>query len=116
VNQRYIIKGVRAENVAIGDHARAGDEVHPDPRQASIQVEALQQIRQLIELIVIHTGAIENPREVQANARSVEIALKKKKPNRTRITYLIGKITPAVAGVTALANAIDAVQALVNHL
>jgi hypothetical protein len=116
MSQHYNVGDIRADNIAIGNRAKAEYKACPDPKQASIQVEALQQIRQLIELLAAHADEIDNPREVQANAESVEIALRKKKLNRTRIENLIGRITPAVAGVTALANAIDAVHTAVSHL
>jgi len=41
---------------------------------------------------------------------------KRKNPSRSRIVNLIGNIGPAVAGVTALAKAIDAIHATVSHL
>ena len=112
MGQKYDIGKVRAKNVAIGSHAKAEYETYADPKRA----EALHQIRQLIELLALHSEEIDSPHTVQADAESVEGALKKKKLNHSRIEKLIGKITPAVAGVTALANAINAVHAAVSHL
>jgi hypothetical protein len=116
MSDRYNFEDIHADNVAIGNRARAEYKVYPDLKQASIQAEALQQIRQLIELLAVHADEIDNPGEVRANAKSVKIALRKKKLNRTRIESLISQIRPAVAGVTALADAIDAIHTAVSHL
>ena len=116
MSDRYDVGDIYADNVAVGNRARAEYKAYPDPKQASIQAEALQQIRQLIELLAVHADEIGNPGEVQANAESVKSALRKKKLNRARIESLISKIRPAVAGVTVLADAIDAVHTAVSHL
>ena len=116
MSQKYDIGKVRAENLAIGDHARAEYVTHADPKRAAIQAEALDQIRQLRVLLAVHSEEIDSSHSVQADAKSIEVALKKKKVNRSRIESLIGNITPAVAGVTALAKAMDAVHTAVSHL
>ena len=112
VNQRYDVGKVKAKNVAIGNHAKAGDRTYSDAEKE----EAIYQIRQLIELLSVHTSEIDNPGEVQAYAESVETALQKRKLNRARIKDLVHKIASAIAGVTALANAVDAVQTAVSRL
>ena len=116
MSDHYNVGDIYAENVAVGNRARAEYKAYPDPKQTSIQAEALQQIRQLIELLAVHANEIDNPDEVQANAKSVKSALRKKKLNRARIEGLISQIRPAVASVTALADAIDAVHTAVSHL
>jgi hypothetical protein len=116
MSDRYNVENINADNVAVGNRARAEYKAHPDPEQALILTEALQQIRQLIELLAVHADEIDNPGEVRANAKSVKTALRKKKLNRALIESLISQIRPAVAGVTALAEAIDAVHAAVGHL
>jgi hypothetical protein len=109
MSQNYKIGKIQAGAVAIGPKSRA-------KHITAMQTEALHQIRQLIELLSVHADEIDSPGEVQADAESVEAALRKKKLNRVRIENLIAKIAPAVAGVTALANAVDAVQTAVTHL
>jgi hypothetical protein len=116
MSDHYNVRDIYADNVAVGNRARAEYKTYPDPKQALVQAEALQQIRQLIELLVVHADEIDDPGEVQANAKSVKNALRKKKLNRARIESLISQIRPAVAGVTALADAIDAVHTAVSHL
>jgi hypothetical protein len=116
MGQDYHVRKIRSDNVAIGTHAKAKYITHLNVEQISMQADALNQIRQFIELLSLHADAIDSPHEVQANAESMEAAVGKKKLNRTRIENLIAKITTAVAGVTALANAIDAVQAVVTRL
>jgi Family of unknown function (DUF5955) len=69
-----------------------------------------------IELLSIHANELASPHEIQDYAESVEAALQKRKLNRARIENLVHKIAGAVAGVAALANAVDAVQTAVNHL
>jgi hypothetical protein len=112
VNQRIDVRKVKAKNVAIGNRAKAGDRTYSDAEKE----EAIYQIRQLIELLSVHAGEINSPGEIQAYAESVEAALKKKKLNRVRIENLVHKIAAAIAGVTALANAVDAVQTAVGRL
>ena len=51
MGQKYDIGKVRADNVAIGNHAGAEYGTHADPERAATQAEALRQIRQLIELL-----------------------------------------------------------------
>lgn len=116
MGQKYEIGKLQAENVAIGSHARAEYVGQADPKRAAIQAEALNQVRQLIELLAVHSEEIDSPQAVRADAESIEDALQKKKMNRSRIENLIGNIAPAVAGVTALAKAIDAIHATVSHL
>jgi hypothetical protein len=116
MGQKYDIGKLRAENVAIGNHARAEYGTHPDLELATIRAEALYQIRQLIELLAVHSEEIDSPHAIREDAESIEVALKKKKLNRSRIENLISNITPAVAGVTALAKAIDVVHTTVGHL
>ena len=116
MGRKYDSGKVRAENVAIGDHATAKYGMNADPKRAEIQAEALYQIRQLIELLGVYSEEIDSLRAVREDAESIEAALKKKKPNRSRIQNLIGNIAPVVADVTALAQAIDAVHAAVSHL
>ena len=112
VNQKYDVGKVKAKNVAIGNHAKAGDRTYSDAKKE----EAIYQIRQLIELLSVHANEIDNPGAVQAYAESVETALQKRKLNRARIENLVHKIASAIAGVTALANAVGAVQTAVSHL
>jgi hypothetical protein len=114
VHQEYNINEIRAENVAIGNRAKAAS--YADKKQAALHAEALRQIRQLIELLPDYADEIDSPHAVKADAESIESALGKKKLNRDRLEKLIGRITPAVAGITALANAIAAVQTAITHL
>jgi hypothetical protein len=116
VSQNYDVGEIRAKNLAFGPHAKAKYVARPDAKQASMQAEALYQIRQLIELLSVHVDEIDSSHELQADAESMEAALRKKKLNRARIEKLIGKITTAAAGVAALANAVDAVQTAVSRL
>ena len=116
MGKKYKIGKLRAGNVAIGDRATAEYTHHADPERPEIQAQALDQIRQLIELMAIHSEEINGPDAALADAESIENALQEKNPNRSRIVNLIGNIGPAVAGVTALAKAIDAIHATVSHL
>jgi hypothetical protein len=112
VNQRYDVGKVKAKNVAIGNRAKAGDRAYSDANKE----DAIYQIRQLIELLSVHANEIDSPGEVQAYAESVETALQKRKLNRARIENLVHKMASAIAGVTVLANAVDAVQTAVSRL
>jgi hypothetical protein len=59
---------------------------------------------------------IERPEKVQEDADAIEVALDEKTLKRAHIEELTRKITAALAGVTALAGAVDAVQAAISHL
>jgi hypothetical protein len=115
MSQKYEVGKIRAHNVAVGNHAKA-KYAPVNAEQSSMQAEALDQIRRLIELLPAYADKIDSPREVQADAEAAEVALSKKKLNRARIEILIGRMAAGVAGVTALANAVDAVQAAITHL
>jgi hypothetical protein len=110
--KNYKIGNIEADNVAVGDRAT----IYVGAQQAPIQAEALREIRRFITLLPDGADEMDNPREVEANARAAEVALGKKKLNRGRIQDLITKITAGVVGVAALANAIEAVQAAVTRL
>jgi hypothetical protein len=110
--KNYKIGNIEAANVAVGD----GATIYVGAQQIPIQAEALREIRRFITLLPDRADEMDNPREVEANARAAEVALSKKKLNRGRIQDLITKITAGVVGVAALANAIEAVQAAVTRL
>jgi hypothetical protein len=112
MNQSYDVGKVEAKNVAIGNRAKAGDHRYSDAERA----EALHQVRQLIELLSVHAGEINSSHEIQQYAESMEDALQKRRLNRARIENFAHSIASALAGVTALANAVDAVQTAVSHL
>jgi hypothetical protein len=116
VGQKYDIGKVRGDNVAIGDHAKAEYVSHTGPKPAGKQAEALNQIRQLIELLDVHSHEIDGPDALVTDAESIEGALQSENPDRSRIQRLIANMAPAVAGVTALSKAIDAIHATVSHL
>ena len=112
MGQKYDIGKVRGDNVAIGDHAKAEYVSHTGPKPA----EALYQIRQLIQLLDAHSHKIDGQDALVADAESIEGALQSENPDRSRIQKLIANMAPAVAGVTALSKAIDAIHATVSHL
>jgi hypothetical protein len=109
---KYKVGKIEATNLAQGD----GATINVGVQQIPIQAEALQELRRFITLLPARAAEIEKPHEVEANARAAEAALSKKKLNRGRIEDLMTKITVGVAGVAALTNAIDAVQAAVTRL
>lgn len=90
MGEKYSIGKLRARNVAIGDHATAEYTRHAEPERAEIQAQALYQIRQLIELMAIHSEEINGSDTALADAESIENALQEKNPNRSRIVDLIG--------------------------
>jgi len=76
----------------------------------------MAEIRNLIELLPTHADMIDRPEKVQKDAKAMEVALGEKTLKRARIEELVRKITAGLAGVTALAGAVDAVQAAISHL
>jgi hypothetical protein len=61
-------------------------------------------------------GKRQEPIAFTADVAAVEAELSDKKPSRTRIEDLFSKIAAGVAGVTTLANAVNAVHAAVTSL
>jgi hypothetical protein len=116
VGQKYEIGKVRGGNVAIGDHAKAEYVSHTGAKPDGKQAEALYQIQKLIELLDVHSREIEDPDALVTAATSIEGALRSENPDRSRIQKLIANMAPAMAGVTALSEAIDAIHATVSHL
>ena len=116
MSDKYNITKVQAGNVAIGKRAKVNSTVQARDNQSLIQAEALQQVRQFIALLSAHADEIERPDEVQTDARAVEAEIGEKKPSRARIEDLFSKIAAGVAGVTTLANAVNAVHAAVTSL
>lgn len=116
VDQKYHIGKVQADNVAVGDNAQAKYVYYADPERNGTQAQALQQVRQLIQLLAAHSDEIDSPDTVLADAESIEDTLQTEKPDHSRMEKLIGKIAPAITGVTDIARAIDAVHATISHL
>jgi hypothetical protein len=116
MSDKYRVAKVQAGNVAIGKRAAVNSTVQVRADQSLIQADALQQVQQFIALLSAHADEIERPEEVQADAEAVEAELNDKKPSRTRIEDLFSKIAVGVAGVTTLANAVNAVHAAVTSL
>ena len=84
--------------------------------QSLIQEAALRQVHQFIALLSAHADEIERPDAVRADAQAVQDELSEEEPSRIRIENLFSKIAAGVAGVTTLANAINAVHTAVTSL
>jgi hypothetical protein len=109
---KYKFGEIKATNVAVGK----GAAINVGAQQIPLQDEALRELRRFIELLPARAAEIDEPYEVEANARAAEVALREKRLDRGRIQELITKITVGVVGVAALTNAIDAVQAALTRL
>jgi hypothetical protein len=109
---KYEFGDIKATNFAAGD----GATINVGTQQIPLQDEALRELRRFIALLPNGAAEIKSPDEVEANARAAEAALSKKKLNRERIENLITRVAAGVAGVAALTNAIEAVQAAVTRL
>ena len=116
VASKYDIGKIKAENVAVGDYASVTSTVRVKTEQLPMQAEALHQLQNFITLLPDYADRISRPHEIEADAKAAENALSKKTLNRGHVESLIRKMTVGVAGVAALANAVDAVQAAVTRL
>lgn len=116
MSQEYKIGKIQAKSVAVGKGAKAKNVTRADPKQAAAQAEALDQVHKLIDLLSIHADEINSPQTAQTDAESVKTALGERPINRTRVHKLMRNITSAAGGVTAIADAIDAIRAAVGHL
>lgn len=115
---KYNVRKIDARNVAIGDRSKITDksEVHVvSPEQSALQAQALQQLHDFIALLPAYEGLIDIKR-ARAAADEAEAALSKKRLKRGRIERRFTAIMTAIGSVTALAEAINAVQATVAHL
>ncbi len=113
MSENYHIEDIDADTVAVGNHAKA---IRVTVEKSLMQTEALKETRKLIMLLPDYADMIDRPDKVQADAKAVEVALSKNTLKRARIENLIRKIAIGVAGVTTLANAVDAVQVAVSRL
>jgi hypothetical protein len=116
VASKYDIGKIKAENVAVGDYASVTSTVRVKTEQLPMQAEALHRLQNFITLLPDYADRINRPHEIEADAKAAENALSKKTLNRGHVEGLIRKMTVGVAGVAALANAVDAVQAAVTRL
>ena len=116
VASKYDIGKIKAENVAVGDYASVTSTVRVKTEQLPMQAEALHQLQNFITLLPDYSDRISRPHEIEADAKAAENALSKKTLNRGHVEGLIRKMTVGVAGVAALANAVDAVQTAVTRL
>jgi hypothetical protein len=116
MSDKYNVREVQADNVAIGKRATVNSAVHVSADQSLAQADALYQVQKFIALLSAHADEIERSDEVQADAEAVRAELSEKKPSRIRIENLFSKIAAGVAGVTTLANAINAVHAAVTSV
>jgi hypothetical protein len=115
MSDKYNVKKIDADNMAMGKHATVISSTGIKADQ-SLQADALQQVEQLIALLSVHADQIESPDKVQADAAAAQAALSKKRLNRARIENLVSRMAVGVAGVTTLANAVDAVQTAISRL
>lgn len=115
MSEKISVEKIQADNVAIGKRATVNSTIGVKVDRY-LRADALQQLQQLIGLLSIHADEIERPDDVQADAEAAKAALSKKKLNRARIENLISKVAAGVAGVTILADAVDAVNTTVTRL
>ncbi len=115
MTDRYKIKNMRAKNVAYGKKAKIDARVRAAP-DWPLRAQALDQIEHLLELLTSQDGGAPETDSIQANAKALDGALKKKRLDRAHIEGCIQKITAGAAGVTALANAADAIHATIMRL
>jgi hypothetical protein len=118
VATRISVKKLRSKNAAFGHRASVKDKSRTvvSGQQLTLQAEALQELRKFASLVPDYAEVVENPQNLQTLASKTEAALKKSRPRRDRIEKLISEMTMGVVGVTALAQAIEAVQAAVTRL
>ena len=116
MSPKYSIGSIQGHNVVSGDKANITSTVYVGSEQSLLREQALAEIRKLIALLSTHADMIDRPEKVREDAEAIEVALDEKTLKRTRIEELARKITAGLAGVTALAGALDAVQAAINHL
>jgi uncharacterized membrane protein YccC len=111
----YKVNKIKASQVAFGKNAMIDARVHAAPDEPQ-RAQALDRIEHLLELLERQEGEISEAGPIRTDAEALQGALKKKKLNRERIESLIHGITAGAAGITALANAADAIRETVMKL
>ncbi|TQM37823.1 DUF5955 family protein [Pseudonocardia cypriaca] len=97
---------IDAGALAVGRGARAvqGRDPHADPARAEIN----SRLEELLRRLDADAGRLENPEEVRDATQVVANELGKDRPNKTTITGVLTGIAAAVASVSGLATATDA--------
>src|ERR1700753_959990 len=112
---RYKVNKIQASQVAFGKNAMSDARVRAAP-DGPQRAQALERIEHLLELLESQEDEISEAEDIRADAEALQGALKKKKLNRGRIESLIQAITTGAGGITALANAADAIHGTVMKL
>jgi hypothetical protein len=97
---------IDAGALAVGRGARA---IHGgDAKANAARAEVNRRLEELLRRLEVEAGRLENPDEVRGATQVVADELRKDKPNKTTITGVLTGIAAAVASVSGLAAATDA--------
>jgi hypothetical protein len=104
---------IDAGALAVGRGARAshGPAAMADPERAEID----RRLEELLRRLEVDAGRLENSEEVRDATQVVADELRKDRPNKTTITGVLTGIAAAVASVSGLATATDALLESVRN-
>ncbi|WP_229072855.1 DUF5955 family protein [Actinoplanes sp. DH11] len=102
------IGSINGGHTVIGDHGRIT--VHPAPAALDTAVAAL------VAALRQHRDELADPDAVRAAVATVREEAKAPRPNRERLSAALRDLAAGAGGVTAVADATQAVAALVQNL
>jgi hypothetical protein len=120
VNKGIQISGgtFNAENVAVGDSARAYKTVYAVDTMS--EQEKWQEIRdrldELEKVLDTHAAALSNADEVRDSTAVVSKELSKDKPNKLTVISVLNGIAESVRSVTAITVAVEALRHAITAL
>lgn len=113
MSSEYNFRGkIEAQNLAIGTDARA---VYAADNSRTV-AELQSTIDALIAAFAQHRAVLMDPAGLIQDARAVRTEIASPKPNHGKIVGLLSRMAGGVAGITALAAAMENLQHAVGRL
>jgi hypothetical protein len=103
---------VHGTGIVIGHKSTASVKL----RQTSTQLDAVALLDEFIRLLARHQSSVADAAGIRESATAARAELEERSPRWRIVRGLLRGIAAGVAGVSALAEAINNVQALVAHL
>ena len=110
----------RASNISVGDvHGTGiviGHESSVSVNQLPAQRDAAVLLDEFIQMLARHEGSVTDAAGIRESAAAAQAELAEPSPRWQVVRGLLRGIAAGVAGVSALAEAVNNIQALVAHI
>jgi hypothetical protein len=87
-----------------------------DQRQSSVQRDAIAMLDEFIRLLEIHQSSVADAPDIRDSAAAARTEITNPTPRWGAVRSLLRGILASVTGVSALADAICKIQALIAHI